>query len=378
MIERLAEVFQPLADLIAEVPLLGFELARNPLWLWLLALLAAAVFYGLLRLLMSQILKRLGRLSAHTRTAADDVLVDVLRGTTRAFVAVLALLIASLLLELSGTAADIRRWLVVIALTAQVGLWGQRAVSAWIDHQKRQLAETDPSAANTLQGLSILIRGAVWAAVVVLMLQNLGYDVGALLAGLGIGGIAIALALQNVLGDLFASLSITLDKPFEVGDFVIVGDMLGTVSHVGLKTTRIRSLSGEQLVFSNSDLLSSRIRNYKRMDERRVLFNFGVLYQTTTEQLEGIPATARAIVDDVEDTRFDRAHFKEFGDSAYVFEVVYYVLNPDYNLFMDIQEKINLSLCRRFEAEGIEFAYPTRTLHLASATGPALVRVENA
>jgi small-conductance mechanosensitive channel len=207
------------------------------------------------------------------------------------------------------------------------------------------------------------------------MLDNLGYNVSALLAGLGIGGIAVALALQNVLGDLFASLSITLDKPFVTGDFIIVGDLLGTVSHVGLKTTRVTSLSGEQLVFSNSDLLSSRIRNFKRMSERRVVFSFGVLYQTPVSQLEEIPAIVREIVESTDTTRFDRAHFKEFGDSAYLYEVVYYVREPDYNLYMDRQQQINLELCRRFEERGIEFAYPTRTLHLASDTGPALVTV---
>ena len=155
----------------------------------------------------------------------------------------------------------------------------------------------------------------------------------------------------------------------------IADDLLGTVSHVGLKTTRVKSLSGEQLVFSNSDLLSSRIRNYKRMDERRVVFSFGVLYQTSVRQLEQIPALVQSIIDTSENTRFDRAHFKEFGDSAYVFEVVYYVVQPDYNLYMDCQQRINLELCRAFEERGIEFAYPTRTLHVAADTGPALVTV---
>lgn len=375
MIERLGEVFTPLKELVAEVPVLGAEVAGNALWLWLLAVAAAVLVYGALRLVQKHLLKRLRGLSERTRTIADDVLVEVLRATKRFFVAVLAILLVSPLLELSGTAADLRRWLVVIALTVQVGLWGQRTVTVWLEIQRERLLDSDPGAVNTLQGLSYLFRLALWAAVVLLMLDNLGYNVSALLAGLGIGGIAVALALQNVLGDLFASLSITLDKPFVTGDFIIVGDLLGTVSHVGLKTTRVTSLSGEQLVFSNSDLLASRIRNYKRMQERRVVFAFGVLYQTAVRELEEIPALVRRIVDDTENTRFDRAHFKEFGDSAYVFEVVYYVLQPDYNLYMDCQQRINLELCRAFEERGIEFAYPTRTLHVAADTGPALVKV---
>lgn len=375
MTEQLGTVFEPLSELIASVPLLGAELAGNAVWRWLAAVVAAVALFGLLRLLLSQLLQRLRRLSERTHTVADDVLVEVLGSTKSPFVLVLAIFGASLLLDLPDLAADLRRWVVVIALTIQAGLWGQRSVTAWLEVQQNRLIETDPGAVNTLQGLSYVVRGALWAAVILLMLDNLGYNVSALLAGLGIGGIAIALALQNVLGDLFASLSITLDKPFVTGDFIVVGDLLGTVSHIGLKTTRVTSLSGEQLVFSNADLLNSRIRNFKRMSERRVVFSFGVLYQTPVSELEEIPAIVREIVETTDTTRFDRAHFKEFGDSAYRYEVVYYVLEPDYNLYMDRQQRINLELCRRFEERGIEFAYPTRTLHLASDTGPALVTV---
>ena len=155
----------------------------------------------------------------------------------------------------------------------------------------------------------------IWALALLLVVDNLGYHVTALVAGLGVSGIAVALALQNILGDLFASLSIVLDKPFVIGDFIIVGDLLGVVERIGLKTTRVRSLSGEQLIFSNSDLLSSRIRNFKRMDERQVAFGFGVLYQTTPGQLESIPPMVREVIESTEGTRFDRVHFKSFGDS---------------------------------------------------------------
>ena len=181
-----------------------------------------------------------------------------------------------------------------------------------------------------------------------------------------VGGIAVALASQNILGDLFASLSILFDKPFVVGDFIIVGDMMGTVERVGLKTTRVRSLSGEQLVFSNNDLLSSRIKNYKRMEERRVVFTLGVTYQTNAERLESIPGIIREPIAQEEKVRFDRSHFKGYGDFALLFETVYWVTEPDYNLYMDIQQKINLELFRHFEKQGIEFAYPTQTIHLAA------------
>jgi small-conductance mechanosensitive channel len=217
---------------------------------------------------------------------------------------------------------------------------------------------------TALNAIGMFASGLLWLAVLLLALDNLGYDVTALIAGLGVGGIAVALAVQNILGDLFASLSILIDKPFVVGDFLIVDDYMGSVEHVGLKTTRIRSLSGEQLVISNSDLLKSRLRNYGRMYERRVAFNIGVTYDTTREQLRKIPEIMRSAVERQEKTRFDRSHFGKYGEYALIFETVYYVLQADYNLYMDIQQAINLEINEAFEELGIEFAYPTRTLLL--------------
>ncbi|MGA9537034.1 MAG: mechanosensitive ion channel family protein, partial [Desulfobacterales bacterium] len=181
-------------------------------------------------------------------------------------------------------------------------------------------------------------------------------------------GIAVALAVQNILSDLFASLSIVLDKPFVIDDFIIVDNYMGTVEHIGLKTTRLRSLSGEYLVFSNNDLLKSRIRNYTRMLERRVVFSIGVTYQTPLEKLKQVPATIRKIIESQEAVRFDRAHFQGYGDFALKFEVVYYVLNPDYNRYMDIQQSINLAIFESFEKEGIDFAYPTQQLYIGDQT----------
>jgi len=220
----------------------------------------------------------------------------------------------------------------------------------------------DGAGTTTVAALSFISKVVLWSIVLLLALENLGFDVTALVAGLGVGGIAVALALQNILGDLFASLSIVLDKPFLVGDYIVVDSLQGTVEHIGLKTTRVRSLSGEQIIFSNADLLKSRVRNFKRMQERRVAFAFGVTYQTTEAQLTAIPAIVRGVVSAQRDTRFDRTHFQAIGESALTFEAVYYVTNPDYTAFMDIQQAINLALLQRFREEGIVFAYPTRTL----------------
>jgi small-conductance mechanosensitive channel len=245
----------------------------------------------------------------------------------------------------------------------QAGIWGNGVIAYFLDRQ-RTLAGTGGGTATTFAALGFVARLALWSALVLLGLQNLGVNVTALVAGLGIGGIAVALAVQNILGDLLSSVAIVLDRPFELGDFVIIDDMLGTVEHIGLKTTRIRSLFGEQIVVGNSQLLESRIRNYKRMAERRIVFSLGVTYETPHGLVVRIPGIIREIIEARDGVRFDRAHFQKYGDFALVFEAVYYVLSPDYNRYMDTHQAINLDVLERFQQEGIEFAYPTQTLHI--------------
>jgi small-conductance mechanosensitive channel len=257
----------------------------------------------------------------------------------------------------------------VIALLLQAGLWGGALINSALEEYHQRKQEQSPEDLTTLGLIGLAGRVAVWSIVVLLVLDNLGVDITALVAGLGIGGVAVALALQNILGDLFASLSIVLDKPFVVGDFLMVDDFLGSVEKIGLKTSRLRSLSGEQLVFSNTDLLNSRIRNFGRMFERRVVFSLGVTYQTPRDKLKIIPGIVREAIEAEEDTRFDRSHFSKYGDFSLNFESVYYVLSPDYNRYMDIQQSIYLAIHERFEAEGIEFAYPTQTVFVASESG---------
>ena len=222
----------------------------------------------------------------------------------------------------------------------------------------------DVAADRSLTGILAVLRVVVWALAIVMFLDNLGFKISAIIAGLGIGGIAIALAAQAVLGDLFSYFSILFDRPFEVGDFIILDQYLGTIEHIGIKTTRIRSLGGEQVILSNTDLTSSRVRNYKRMEKRRVVFKLGVTYQTSLEQLKVMPGIIEKIIKGVKDTTFDRAHFFSYGDFNLVFEVVYYVMSRDYNKYMDIQQEINFAIKKEFEARDMEFAYPTQTLYL--------------
>jgi small-conductance mechanosensitive channel len=229
--------------------------------------------------------------------------------------------------------------------------------------------ESEGARAMTRAMLTFIGRLGLWSLVTLLILDNMGLNVTALVASLGIGGVAVALAAQNILGDLFASLSIALDKPFVLNDFIIVDDLMGTVEHVGLKTTRIRSLSGEQIVLANNDLLKSRIRNYGRMSERRAIFSIGVTYDTPADALEALPGVIRAAIEAQPGVRFDRAHFKGFGVHSLDFEAVYYVLDPGFTTYMDVQQAINLRLVRELHARGIHFALPARMVQLHGGLG---------
>jgi small-conductance mechanosensitive channel len=238
------------------------------------------------------------------------------------------------------------------------------------------LKDRSPAQLQTIKGISSILKVAIWGIALFILLDNLGVNITALLAGLGIGGIAIALAAQTILGDLFSCFVIYFDRPFEVGDYVSIDAFSGTIEHVGIKTTRIRSLSGEQLIFPNSDLTSSRLRNYKRMEKRRISFKVGVAYGTDSGALKRIPGIVEGIVKSIADTNYERTHFSSFGDYSLVFDVVYYVMTSDYVRYMDIQQEINLRLKREFEKGGIQFAYPTQTLYLRDpdAPGPASSR----
>jgi small-conductance mechanosensitive channel len=336
----------------------------NSLLQWGIALALAVAIYVVLSVLLRTAGIRLKKMADRTTTDLDDFIADIVQVRTKKILFfAFAVYGASLFLELP---ADVQRVIVgavFVFLFFQVGLWGNGIINFFVTRR----AAKDGEEGLNLEAYSVITwiaKAALWVIVVLLALNNLGIEITALIAGLGISGIAVALAVQNILGDLFASLSIVMDRPFVIGDFIIVGDQMGTVEHVGLKTTRVRSLSGEQIVFSNTDLLGSRIRNFRRMNERRVLFTLGVTYQTKADKLERIPGMIQEIIESQEQIKFDRAHFSSYGDFSLNFEIVYWVLDRDYALFMGIQQEINLALFRKFEEEGIEFAYPTQTLFM--------------
>jgi small-conductance mechanosensitive channel len=336
----------------------------NTLLTWLITIGILCLAFIILKLVLKAITHRFARFAEKTHTDIDDLVVEVLKRTRSFFLGALAILIAIQIPELSPSSVRIVHSLLILLFLLQGAIWGNAIITFLLARSVKKRVAEDAAAATTLAALGFVSKLLLWTVILLLALDNLGVDITALVAGLGIGGIAIALALQNILGDLFASLSIVLDKPFVIGDFIIVGDHMGSVEYVGLKTTRIRSLSGEQIVFSNADLLGSRIRNFKRMFERRVVFSIGITYDTPGEKLTTVSDILKEVVSKQPTTRFDRAHFKSYGDSALLYEAVYYVLSPDFTTYMDIQQSINVELFHRLKKEGIEFAFPTRTIHL--------------
>ncbi len=228
------------------------------------------------------------------------------------------------------------------------------------------LKKGDIELEQSFSALMPIIRAILWTIGAVFLLDNLGFDISAVIASLGIGGIAVAFAAQGVLGDLFSYFSLVIDRPFILGDFIIVGDFLGTVEHIGIKTTRLKSLSGEEIVIANTDLTSSRVQNFRHMHQRRIQFTLGVLYETPKDKLEVIPAILQDIISSQENVTFDRAHFASYGDFSLNFEIVYFVNSGDFNMYMDVQQKINFAIFEAFAQRGIEFAYPTNVTYLKS------------
>jgi small-conductance mechanosensitive channel len=348
--------------------LLGRTFYHNSLHTWLMFGIAILVDVAVLLLLRYVIIRRLSSLAARTPTMLDDLLVDLLRRTRFIFVLFVALWAAARLLTLPDGASKTVHDVAVIILLLQVGIWVNTGIGFWV-HRFTTQRNVEGTSITTIIALGFVARLLLWAVLVLLALENLGVNVTAVVAGLGITGIAVALALQNILSDLFAALSIVLDKPFVVGDNILVDQFAGDVEYIGLKTTRLRSVSGEQIIFSNADLLRSRIRNFKRMSRRRVLFSVGVEYDTPPEQLERIPTLLREAVEAHEQVTLDRSHLVRLGASSIDFETVYFVESADYPTHMAIQQAVHLTVLRRFRDEGIGIAYPTQRILRASAEG---------
>jgi small-conductance mechanosensitive channel len=329
---------------------------------WLIALAVLFGTYLLLTLLQRWMKHRVGKFAASTATTWDDLVSELISRTRWYFLLVLAIEAAARMVPVRGTAATLIRAALVIAGLWQGGVWGNGMIAFFAERYTRLKTSGDVAARATVYAVGYLARIALWTILVVTGLDFFNIRVTALLTGLGIGGIAVALAAQNVLGDLFAAMAIVLDRPFVVGDFIVFDDLKGQVEHIGLKTTRIRSLTGEEIVIANGDLLKARLRNFGRLRERRIAFTLDVTYDTPPDAVARIPAIVKEVITSQTQTRFDRCHFLTFADSSLRFETVFFVLNPDYNTYADIHHAVNLALLKRFAAERIAFAFPTRTV----------------
>lgn len=315
------------------------------------------------------ILSRLIRLSAKTENHFDDYITQSISRFGIPALYVLAVYFGINYLTLTEKVNNILQIAITVAITFFAIRFISSTIMSLLETYIRRKSDDDKGDERIKQlgGIMLIINIVIWAMGLIFLFDNMGYDVTAVIAGLGVGGIAIALAAQNILGDLFNYFVIFFDRPFEIGDFIIVDDKLGTIENIGIKTTRVKSLSGEQLVFSNSDLTNSRIHNYKRMNTRRIVFGIGVTYETSFEKLKQIPGLLKSIVEEQpEMAKFDRAHFKAYGDSSLDFEVVFIVQSSDFNVYMDVQEKINYRIFEEFEKMELVIAYPTRTLWFAN------------
>lgn len=334
---------------------------NNTLKDWAIAIGIVIITLLVLRIARKILLGRLKVWSQRTNTQFDDFLISLIDRFVLPFLYILGLYWGTHSLNLSEKAGKVTEvvilfvgtYFIVRLIASTISYFINAYVGAHSDQEGRK---------KQARGIIVLANILVWIVGILFLVDNLGYNITTIITGLGIGGIAIALATQAILGDLFSYFVIFFDKPFEIGDFIIIGDKMGAVEYVGIKTTRIRSLSGEQLIFSNTDLTNSRVHNYKRMDKRRIVFSFRISYATPMGKVTRIPGIVKQIIEAQPDTQFDRAHLLSFGDFSFNFEVVYNVLSPDYNLYMDRQQAINFDMVKAFEQESVRFAYPTQNL----------------
>lgn len=336
---------------------------RNSILNYLICLTTFIIGIIAVRILKKLSLKVVNAWTEKTATPSDDFLVKTIEYKLKPLLYWLAFYLSIRSLDFNPT---LEKGFSTIGLIFFTILGGRLLLEIIIYILENYWKSQDRYLTNqhALYAIVTVVRIVFWGLAFIILLDNLGIKISALLAGLGIGGIAIAFAAQAILVDMFSYVTIFFDRPFEIGDLIIIDNYVGTVEHIGIKTTRLRSLSGEQLIFSNTDLTNSRVRNYKRMENRRVVFQLGLTYETKLENLKEVPLVIEEIIKRVEDTVFDRAHFFSYGDFSLNFEIVYYINGNDYNKYMNIQQEINFAIKEEFAKRGIQFAYPTQTLFL--------------
>jgi small-conductance mechanosensitive channel len=358
-------------DLSALDPILNqlkdISLGGNTAYDYVIALVIFVGLLVILKVFQMIILARLEKVAKRSKTEFDDTVINIFDGIKPPFYLLVALYFSIQYLVLHPVAEKAVSVIFLVVITYEI----VQAVEKIIDYglrvytrKTREAGESVEHSKSMVSSIRLIVRVILWIFGFIMILANLDVNVTSLVASLGIGGIAIALALQNVLGDMFNSFSLYIDKPFKVGDMIKIGKDMGTVERIGMKTTRIRTLQGEEMVVSNTELTSTRVQNFKKMKERRVIFNLGVVYGTSSEKLEAIPKMIKEIVDLVDGVDYDRCNFDEYGDFSLNFQTVFFVKSADYKDYMNKKEEANLAIYKRFEKEGIEFAYPTQTLYV--------------
>lgn len=333
----------------------------NTIQNWLIAIGIMLLLMLMIRIIRNIVLARLKKWAEKTHTSLDDFIILMVEKSVLPILNIVAIYTGLQYLTLSTKVQRVLYIVLAIVITFYI----IRLITTVISHSLSVYLSKrghEPAKKLQLRGIMIVVHIIIWCIGLIFLFDNLGYDVTAVVTGLGIGGIAIALAVQKILGDLFSYFVIFFDRPFEIGDFITVDNFKGTVEHVGLKTTRLRSLSGEELVFSNTDLTNSRLHNFKKMMRRRIVFKIGVTYQTSQQHLKQIPEIITNIITRIPNATLDRTHFFAFGDFSMDYETVYFVESGDYIEYMNIQQQINLELNEAFNAAGIQFAYPTQTV----------------
>ncbi|HJR09875.1 MAG TPA: mechanosensitive ion channel family protein [Rhodanobacteraceae bacterium] len=350
----------------------------NPALAWVIAGACALLGYLVVHSVALFLNARLSKLALRTQRQGLYVAADVAAATRGWLLLLIAIVVAVDFLHFGHTAEQtghVRRALYLLTCVLvgmQLAFWVSRLLASWLNRSASRDGAR-PVNPVMLGVLTWVVQFVVWVTLILVLLNQGGINITAFVASLGVGGVAVALALQNVLGDLFASISIGLDKPFEVGDSIAFDSGQGTVTKVGIKSTRIQSLSGEELAVSNSVLLKSLIHNYSRMKQRRVVFNFRLPFDTPRDKLPTVVERVRSFIEREKPTRFDRGYLSGFGDYGLDFEFVYYVLDPGYNTFVEIQQRINLAMLEAWDELGIEFAVPARKVHAAAPAGDGTI-----
>jgi small-conductance mechanosensitive channel len=345
-------------------PALQVEFLGNTAYEWLIAVVIFFIAIAVLKIFQLFIIGRLKALSKKTKTEVDDIIINAIHAIHWPFYVIAALYFS---LKYLAVSEAVDRWAGIIIIIGVI-YYAVRVAQEFVDIGAKRIIkkkmEADETDTQIVEVLSTVVKFLLWIVAILMLLSNLGFNINSLIAGLGIGGLAVALALQNVLSDLFSAVSIYFDKPFKVGEFIIIGDHMGIVKKIGVKTTRIQTLQGEELIVSNNELTSIRVQNFGRMERRRIVFSVGVTYDTPHAKLEKIPNIIKEVIEKHKITEVDRIHFKEFGDSSLNYEIVYYVNAPEYPTYMDTQQAINLDIVEAFEKDKIEIAFPTRTVYV--------------